>query len=203
VHLASLQDRNEVLFFRLLHEHIDEMMPIVYTPVVGEACQRFSHIYRQSRGLYVGYDQRGRVADVLRNVPIQDAVGDRRHRRRTHPRPRRPGHRRHGHPDRQARLYTLCAGLPPDTTLPIMLDVGTDNPELLADPLYLGCGTPRVRGEAYQAFVDEFVAAVQRGVPDRGAAVGGLPQGERLHQLAALPPTSCARSTTTSRAPPR
>ncbi len=161
VHLATLQDRNEVLFFRLLHEHIEELMPIVYTPTVGEACQRFSHIYRQSRGVYIGYDQRGRIAEVLRNFPMKEpsvivvtdgerilGLGDQ-------------GIGGMGIPIGKLCLYTLCAGLPPDTTLPIMLDVGTDNEELLKDPLYLGLRHKRVRGAEYQAFVDEFVAAVQ------------------------------------------
>ena len=162
VHLATLQDRNEVLFFRLLHEHIEELMPIVYTPTVGEACQRFSHIYRQSRGVYIGYDQRGRIAEVLRNFPMKApsvivvtdgerilGLGDQ-------------GIGGMGIPIGKLCLYTLCAGLPPDTTLPIMLDVGTDNEELLKDPLYLGLRHKRVRGAEYQAFVDEFVAAVQQ-----------------------------------------
>lgn len=161
VHLATLQDRNEVLFFRLLHEHIEELMPIVYTPTVGEACQRFSHIYRQSRGVYLGYDQRGRIAEVLRNFPMKEpsvivvtdgerilGLGDQ-------------GIGGMGIPIGKLCLYTLCAGLPPDTTLPIMLDVGTDNEELLKDPLYLGLRHKRVRGVEYQAFIDEFVAAVQ------------------------------------------
>lgn len=183
VHLASLQDRNEVLFFRLLHERIDEMMPIVYTPVVGEACQRFSHIYRQSRGLYVGYDQRGHVADVLRNFPIQApsvivvtdgerilGLGDQ-------------GIGGMGIPIGKLCLYTLCAGLPPDTTLPIMLDVGTDNPELLADPLYLGLRQRRVRGEAYQAFVDEFVAAVKTVFPTAVLQWEDFLKENAMHQL--------------------
>jgi malate dehydrogenase (oxaloacetate-decarboxylating) len=160
VHLTTLQDRNEVLFFRLLHEHIEEMMPIVYTPTVGEACQRFSHIYRQARGIYVAIDQRGHVADVLRNYGVEHAsvivvtdgerilgLGDQ-------------GIGGMGIPIGKLCLYTLCAGLPPHTTIPVILDVGTDNAELLADPLYLGLRRKRVRGSEYQAFVDEFVAAV-------------------------------------------
>ncbi|MBL8754155.1 MAG: NAD-dependent malic enzyme [Planctomycetes bacterium] len=165
VHLSWLQDRNEVLFFRLLHERIDEMMPIVYTPTVGEACQKFSHIYRQSRGLYVGIDRKGHVADVLRNYPgrtpsvivVTDGerilgLGDQ-------------GIGGMGIPIGKLALYTLCAGLPPDTTLPIMLDVGTDNEERLEDDLYLGLRHRRVRGAEYQAFVDEFVAAVREVFP--------------------------------------
>ena len=165
VHLAWLQDRNEVLFFRLLHERIEEMMPIVYTPVVGEACQKFSHIYRQSRGLYVGIDRKGHIAEVLRNYPgrppsvivVTDGerilgLGDQ-------------GIGGMGIPIGKLALYTLCAGLPPDTTLPIMLDVGTDNQERLDDDLYLGLRHRRVRGADYQAFVDEFVDAVHEVFP--------------------------------------
>lgn len=165
VHLATLQDRNEVLFFRLLHEHIEEMMPIVYTPTVGEACQRFSHIYRQSRGVFVDWTNRGRIAQVLRNYHVRDAsvvvvtdgerilgLGDQ-------------GVGGMGIPIGKLALYTLCAGLPPDTTVPVMLDLGTDNEDLLADPLYIGLRRKRVRGEQYQAFVDEFVAAVAQVFP--------------------------------------
>jgi malic enzyme len=163
--LAALHDRNEVLFFRLLHAHIDEMMPIVYTPTVGEACQRFSHIFRRSRGLYVGWDQRGRIAEVLRNYPMRNVsiivvtdgerilgLGDQ-------------GAGGMGIPIGKLSLYTLCAGIPPQTTLPVMLDVGTENEERLADPLYLGVRRHRARGHEYQGFVDEFVAAVRAVFP--------------------------------------
>ncbi|MBZ0150600.1 MAG: NAD-dependent malic enzyme [Planctomycetes bacterium] len=183
VHLATLQDRNEVLFYRLLHEHIEEMMPIVYTPVVGEACQRFSHIYRQSRGLYVGIDMQGRVAEVLRNFPITEpsvivvtdgerilGLGDQ-------------GIGGMGIPIGKLSLYTLCAGLPPETTLPITLDVGTDNQELLHDPLYLGLRHPRVRGEQYQDFVDEFVAAVREVFPTAVLQWEDFLKENAMHQL--------------------
>ena len=165
VYLASLQDRNEVLFYRLLHDHIEEMMPIVYTPVVGEACQRFSHIYRRARGLYVAWRHKGRIAQVLANYHQHDpsvivvtdgerilGLGDQ-------------GAGGMGIPIGKLCLYTLCAGIPPETTLPIMLDVGTDNDERLNDPLYLGTRQRRVRGEAYQEFVDEFVEAVREVFP--------------------------------------
>jgi malate dehydrogenase (oxaloacetate-decarboxylating) len=165
IHLAALHDRNEVLFFRLLHEHIEEMLPIVYTPTVGEACERFSHLYRRPRGLYVSWEQRGRLVDVLRNSAAFDpsiivvtdgerilGLGDQ-------------GAGGMGIPIGKLCLYTLCAGIPPETTLPIMLDVGTENEQALADPLYLGVRQRRVRGDAYQAFVDEFVAAVRTVFP--------------------------------------
>ena len=161
VYLAALHDRNEVLFFRLLQEHIDEMMPIVYTPVVGEACQRFSRLYRRARGLYVTLRHRGRMRQVLAGwhgerpsvFVVTDGerilgLGDQ-------------GVGGMGIPIGKLCLYTLCAGLPPETTVPVMLDVGTENEELLADPLYLGVRERRLRGEAYQAMVDEFVDAVR------------------------------------------
>ncbi len=164
IYLASLQDRNETLFFRLVHEHIDEMMPIVYTPVVGEACQRFSHIYRRARGLYINYEQRDSIEQVLANHPRPPAIivatdgerilglGDQ-------------GVGGMGIPIGKLCLYTLCAGIPPYLTLPITLDVGTDNEERLKDPLYLGLRHKRIRGDEYQDFIDKFVAAVQKVYP--------------------------------------
>ena len=165
IHLASLQDRNETLFFRLVHDHIDEMMPIVYTPVVGEACQQFSHIYRRPRGLYISYEQRDRIDAILANHARPPAVivvtdgerilglGDQ-------------GVGGMGIPIGKLSLYTACAGIPPDLTLPIMLDVGTDNQERLDDPLYLGLRHKRIRGREYQDFIDRFVEAVMRVYPD-------------------------------------
>ena len=164
IHLAALQDRNETLFFRLLHEHIEEMLPVVYTPVVGEACQKFSHIFRRPRGLYIAYEQQDRIERILANHPIPPAVivvtdgerilglGDQ-------------GVGGMGIPIGKLSLYTACAGIPPHLTLPIVLDVGTDNEELLNDPLYLGMRHRRIRGARYQAFVDRFVEAVMRVYP--------------------------------------
>lgn len=192
VHLATLQDRNEVLFFRLLHEHIDEMMPIVYTPTVGEACQRFSHIYRQGRGIFVGWDQRGHIVDVLRNYHVKNAsvivvtdgerilgLGDQ-------------GIGGMGIPIGKLALYTLCAGLPPETTVPIMLDVGTDNEERLADPLYLGLRHKRVRGDGYQAFIDEFVDAVMRVWPGAVLQWEDFLKENALHQLERFRHRTCS-----------
>jgi malic enzyme len=165
IHLASLQDRNETLFFRLVHEHIDEMMPVVYTPVVGEACQQFSHIYRRPRGLYISYEQRSRIDAILENHARPPAVivvtdgerilglGDQ-------------GVGGMGIPTGKLSLYTACAGIPPYLTLPIMLDVGTDNQERLNDPLYLGLRHGRIRGREYQDFIDRFVDSVLRVFPD-------------------------------------
>ena len=162
--LASLQDRNETLFFRLVHDHIDEMMPVVYTPVVGEACQQYSHIYRHPRGLYISYEQRDQIDAILENHARPPAVivvtdgerilglGDQ-------------GVGGMGIPTGKLSLYTVCAGIPPYLTLPIMLDVGTNNQDRLEDPLYLGLRHERIRGHQYQDFIDRFVDAVMRVYP--------------------------------------
>jgi len=165
IYLTSLQDRNETLFYRLALEHIDEMMPIVYTPVVGEACQKYHHIYRRGRGLYIAYEDRHRIEAILANAGIPHpsvivvtdgerilGLGDQ-------------GAGGMGIPIGKLCLYTLCAGVSPYSTLPITLDVGTNNQERLNDPLYLGMRHERVRGEAYQEFIDAFVAAVQKVFP--------------------------------------
>jgi len=165
IYLTSLHDRNETLFYRLVQDDIDEMMPVVYTPVVGEACQKYSHIYRRGRGLYIAYEQREQIEAILRNAEIPDpsvivvtdgerilGLGDQ-------------GAGGMGIPIGKLCLYTLCAGVSPYSTLPIMLDAGTDNEERLADPLYLGKRHKRLRGADYQRFIDAFVAAVQRAFP--------------------------------------
>lgn len=183
IFLTGLRDRNETLFFRLLHDHIDEMMPVVYTPVVGEACQKFSHIYRKERGLYVDVTQRDRIEEVLLNSPCRRpsiivvtdgerilGLGDQ-------------GVGGMGIPIGKLCLYTLCAGVSPYTTLPITLDVGTDNEERLKDPLYLGLRRRRVRGDEYQGFVDAFVAAVQRVFPDVLLQWEDFLKGNAIHQL--------------------
>jgi malic enzyme len=182
IHLASLQDRNETLFFRLVHEHIDEMMPIVYTPVVGEACQKFSHIYRRPRGLYIGYDDRERIETILGNhgrapavIVVTDGerilgLGDQ-------------GAGGMGIPIGKLSLYTACAGIPPQLTLPIMLDVGTDNEERLNDPLYVGARHRRVRGADYQAFIDRFVDAVATVYPDAVLQWEDFLKGNAIAQL--------------------
>jgi malate dehydrogenase (oxaloacetate-decarboxylating) len=160
IYLASLQDRNETLFYRLLQEHITEMMPIIYTPVVGEGCTQYSRIYRRPRGLYIPYTQRNDIGTVLSNAPAGEVdvivvtdgerilgLGD-------------LGVGGMGIPVGKLSLYTLCAGVPPARTLPIILDLGTDNQELLRDPLYLGCRHKRVRGQDYDDFIEAFVRAV-------------------------------------------
>src|SRR6266404_1315917 len=166
IYLVSLQERNETLFYRLLQEHITEMMPVVYTPVVGEGCKLYSRIYRRPRGLYIAYNLLGDIGAVLDNAP-SDAVdvivvtdgerilglGD-------------LGVGGMGIPVGKLSLYTLCAGIAPSRTLPIILDSGTDNEELLRDPLYLGLRRHRVRGQEYDDFIEAFVQAVMDKFPN-------------------------------------
>jgi malate dehydrogenase (oxaloacetate-decarboxylating) len=166
VYLRDLQDRNEVLFYRLMAEHIAEMMPLIYTPVVGEACRHFSRIYRRPRGLFLAAERIDELEAILDNRPFRKVdvivvtdgerilgLGD-------------LGVGGMGIPVGKLSLYTLCGGIDPSRTLPITLDVGTDNPEALADPLYLGWRHPRLRGQEYDDFIDAFVQAVQRSLPD-------------------------------------
>lgn len=166
IYLRALQDRNETLFYRLLHDHIAETMPIVYTPTVGEACQRFSEIYRRPRGLFVSYPDREHLREVLRNRPHRDpdvivvtdgqrilGLGDQ-------------GIGGMGIPIGKLSLYILIGGIAPARTLPIVLDVGTDNVELLEDPQYLGWRHRRIDDDEYYAFIDEFVAALRDELPD-------------------------------------
>lgn len=165
IYLRDLQDRNEVLFYRLMADHIAEMMPLIYTPVVGEACEHFSRIYRRPRGLFIAYEHRAQIDAILNNRPFRDVdvivvtdgerilgLGD-------------LGVGGMGIPVGKLSLYTLCGGIAPARTLPIFLDAGTENPGLLADPLYLGSRHERLRGAAYDDFIEQFVGAVGRVLP--------------------------------------
>ncbi len=160
VFLRGLQDTNETLFYALLVSNLEEMLPIVYTPTVGQGCQYFSHIFRKPRGVFLSIPHRDRIGRILANPRFDDVeaivvtdgerilgLGDQ-------------GAGGMGIPIGKLSLYTGCGGLHPATTLPILLDVGTDNPERLADPLYIGWRHERVRGQDYDDFVEAFVAAV-------------------------------------------
>ena len=165
--LSDLQARNETLFYAVLMSDQAAYMPIVYTPTVGEACQKFGHIFRQPRGIYLPINAKGRLKELLSNWPEKDVrfivvtdgerilgLGD-------------LGAGGMGIPIGKLALCTACAGVPPQYCLPVVIDVGTNTQALLDDPLYLGLRQSRVRGGEYMAFVDEFVAAVQQLYPKR------------------------------------
>ena len=165
LYLISLQDRNEILFYRVVMNNIEEMMPLIYTPTVGQACQEFQHIYRKPRGFYISWRDRGRMKEILKNWPHQGAriivatdgerilgLGD-------------LGADGMGIPIGKLALYSACAGIHPADCMPVMLDVGTENVSLLNDPLYNGLEQHRIRGEKYDDFIDEFVEAVQEVFP--------------------------------------
>jgi malate dehydrogenase (oxaloacetate-decarboxylating) len=165
IYLRALQDRNETLYYHLLREHIGEMLPVVYTPTVGQACQQFSEIYRRGRGLFLAYPDRDHLDAALGHRPYRDVavivvtdgervlgLGD-------------LGADGMGIPIGKLALYTLCGGIHPARTLPVLLDAGTDDEGRLRDPLYVGWQHPRVRGQAYDDFVEAFVGAVTHHFP--------------------------------------
>lgn len=166
IYLRAIQDNNETLFYRLLQQHLEEMIPIIYTPTVGDACEQFSDIYRSARGLFISYHDRYQLDDVLRNATKRKVkvivVTD--------------GERVLGLGDQgiggmgisigKLSLYTACGGISPAYTLPVILDVGTNNEKLLNDPMYMGLRQKRIGQEEYNEFVDLFIKAVKRRWPD-------------------------------------
>ncbi|EGY29711.1 Malic enzyme [Candidatus Regiella insecticola 5.15] len=166
IYLRSIQDTNETLFYRLLDTHLSEMMPIIYTPTVGEACKNFSAIYRRARGLFISYPNRVHIDDMLQNATKQNVkvivvtdgerilgLGDQ-------------GIGGMGIPIGKLSLYTACAGISPAYTLPVVLDVGTNNEKLQSDPLYMGWKHRRIADDKYDAFVDLFIQAIKRRWPN-------------------------------------
>lgn len=166
IYLRRIQDMNETLYYSLIQAHLEEMMPIIYTPTVGEACEKFSDIYRCARGLFISYSQRNHIDDILRNA-IKDNVkvivvtdgerilglGDQ-------------GMGGMGIPIGKLSLYTACGGISPAYTLPVMLDMGTNNQSLIDNPMYMGVKKPRVDGDEYFEFIDTFIKAVKRRWPN-------------------------------------
>lgn len=165
IYLRNIQDTNETLFYHLISKHLSEMMPIIYTPTVGEACQRFSDIYRRHRGVFLSYPDRNRIDEILQNVNRKNVkvivitdgerilgLGD-------------LGIGGMGIPIGKLSLYTACGGISPAYTLPITIDVGTNNQQLLNDPIYMGWKQPRVVGEEYDKFVEDIFSAIKRRWP--------------------------------------
>ena len=166
IYLRNIQDTNETLFHHLVEQHIEEVMPLIYTPTVGQACEKFSQIYRRKRGLFISYPERHKIDDMLQNATKQNVkvivvtdgerilgLGDQ-------------GIGGMGIPIGKLALYTACGGISPAYCLPILLDVGTNNQQLLDDPMYMGWRNPRISGDEYSEFVDLFIQAVKRRWPE-------------------------------------
>ena len=166
IYLRNIQDTNETLFYNLLSQHLEEMLPIIYTPTVGAACQQFSDIYRRHRGIFISYPEREHIDQIIHNVNRKNVkvivitdgerilgLGDQ-------------GIGGMGIPIGKLSLYTACGGISPAYTLPITIDVGTNNQELLDDPIYMGWKQPRIRGEEYYKFVEQVIDAVRQRWPD-------------------------------------
>jgi len=166
IYLRNIQDTNETLFHHLIEQHIEEVMPLIYTPTVGQACEKFSKIYRRKRGLFISYPERDKIDDMLQNATKQNVkvivvtdgerilgLGDQ-------------GIGGMGIPIGKLSLYTACGGISPAHCLPILLDVGTNNSQLINDPMYMGWRNPRITGEEYNEFVDLFIQAVKRRWPE-------------------------------------
>ncbi len=166
IYLRNIQDTNETLYHHLIEQHIEEVMPLIYTPTVGQACEQFSKIYRRKRGLFISYPERHKIDDMLQNATKQRVkvivvtdgerilgLGDQ-------------GIGGMGIPIGKLALYTACGGISPAYCLPILLDVGTNNQQLLDDPMYMGWRNPRISGDEYNEFVDLFIQAVKRRWPE-------------------------------------
>ncbi|MFV5503129.1 NAD-dependent malic enzyme [Acinetobacter sp. 226] len=181
IYLRNIQDTNETLFYHLIEHHLSEMMPIIYTPTVGEACQHFSDIYRRHRGIFISYPDRDQIDQIIHNISKRNVkvivitdgerilgLGDQ-------------GIGGMGIPIGKLALYTACGGISPAYTLPITLDVGTNNQLLLSDPIYMGWRQPRSSGDEYYAFVETVIQAIQQRWPD------ALIQFEDFAQKNAMP----------------
>ncbi len=166
IYLRGIQDTNETLYYKLVTEHLEEIMPLIYTPTVGEACQQFSRIYRRHRGLFISYNDKKHIRGILRNatkkkvkvIVVTDGerilgLGDQ-------------GIGGMGIPIGKLALYSACGGISPAYTLPITLDVGTNNQELIEDPMYMGWKHERITGQEYDDFVEEFIRSIQKRWPD-------------------------------------
>lgn len=183
IYLRNLQDTNETLYYRFVIENLEAILPIIYTPTVGEVCQKFSHIYRRKRGLFISYPDRNRIEDMLQNATKQNVkiivvtdgerilgLGD-------------LGIGGMGIPIGKLALYTVCGGISAAYTLPVVLDVGTNNKELIEDPMYMGWRHERIKGDEYYAFVDQFIQAIKIRWPNAMLQFEDFAQGNAMPLL--------------------